>query len=261
MTKSEQMMIRDLQVHPVAQRRLIYSRVAELKKKMKPYGLGTFDVVCYPIAVDGKTSNGPWIVNGQTRYYACVELHMGEWVVDVKIHSWVHTDPEAHELFLLLNNSRPVRTYDRYRNELLALYPWAVAVEQIIRKRGFRTSSTVGDGNIVCVQSLQSVYEIDEDGSLLDDTLGLIVEAWGATTAAVEGRLVRGLAEVMHHYGAEVDRGTLLKKLSKYPGGASAIIGDARGLSHLRHGNVMKSVVEVIVNLYNSGRRNRLDPL
>jgi hypothetical protein len=63
-------------------------------------------------------------------------------------------------------------------------------------------------------------------------------------------------------YGGNIDRAALVKKLAKYPGGSSGLIGDARGLRQFRHASIVRCVAEQTVEVYNSGRRGgKLDPL
>ena len=48
----------------------------------------------------------------------------------------------------------------------------------------------------------------------------------------------------------------MIKKLAKYPGGASALLGDAKGIHERRHISVARCVAEQVIETYNSGRRS-----
>jgi hypothetical protein len=59
----------------------------------------------------------------------------------------------------------------------------------------------------------------------------------------------------MKHTG-RIDDAALIQKLAKYPGGAAALHGDAKGRVAYRRSNVSRCVTEIIEELYNSGRRS-----
>ena len=81
--------------------------------------------------------------------------------------------------------------------------------------------------------AIKKLYEKDE-GATLARTIDTLLQAWGSTAAAVEGKLVEGLGLVFGRFNGEVDQAALVKKLAKYPGGAHGLLGNAKGLRDLR---------------------------
>ena len=112
-----------------------------------------------------------------------------------------------------------------------------------------------------CVTALKKVYGFD-GGKALALTLETVVAAWGRTEAAVDGKIIEGVGLVHCHYNGAIDLAALSKKLAKYPGGASGLLGDAKGLRQFRHASLPRCVAETVIETYNVGRKTgRLAPL
>jgi hypothetical protein len=209
--------------------------------------------------IDGVT--GLWIVDGQHRYRVLMDHGFGEWIVEVKIHLDVKDDARASDLFIKLNSRASVQPFDKFKNARTAGYENAVRITRIAKDCGLEVARQAGDGKICCVSALTQAYAID-GGQTLIAALETLVAAWGRTAASVEGKLIEGVAAVYKTYKDGIDRPALVKKLGKYPGGATGLLGDAKGLRQYRHLSVGRCVAERIVEVYNSGRKvGRLDPL
>lgn len=255
----------DLKIHPVAQRRIV---PIQIKKRMANLDLDAIGVL-HGVKKDatGKTylphdvhaNDGViYIVDGQHRVLALVQHCFDEWKVDVEIHD-CDSDARAAELFLKLNARSTVSAFDTFHNEVVAGDDTAVGIIKVAKRYGVKVDRQSGDGHISCVSTLKNVYELDQ-GSTLSESLEILSVAYGKTAAAYEGKLLEGLSIIVHRNNGNVDKAALIKKLSKYPGGASGILGDAKGLKKIRRSSVGRCVAETIVEAYNSGRReiNRL---
>jgi hypothetical protein len=118
-----------------------------------------------------------------------------------------------------------------------------------------------GDAKVRCVMAMKRVYGFD-NGASLARTLDTLIAAWGRTEAAMDGKIVEGMGMVFKTYGDVIDHPALIKKLGKYAGGAAAVLGDARALKSHRSGPIARCVAEVMIDVYNSGRRSgKLDLL
>jgi hypothetical protein len=239
-----------LAIHPHAQRQLI---PATLKKRLADLdlgALGTFHVVEYSIKGERKQ----WVVDGQHRLRVLLDKGYGELVLDVVVHLDVTNDAGAHDLFLKLNNRASIAPFDTFANELGKGDSVAVGVARLADKYGIQIARGTGDGKITCVAALKRLFAHDE-GKALDITLGTVVTAWGTKAAALEGKLVEGIGLVFGKYNGTVDQAALVKKLSKYPGGASGVIGDAKGMMEYRRTSLARCVAERVIEAYNSGRK------
>jgi hypothetical protein len=255
-TKVVRLAANKLAVHPHAQRELIPGHLAKIRANLDLDAIGVFHAVEYEI--NGVTKI--WIVDGQHRWNVLMEEGLGEWVVEVSIHVDVKTDARASELFLRLNYRKPVVAYHRFINEARAQHPTALGVLRLTEERKLRIAAATDNGTLSCVVALARLYEVDE-GKTLAATLDTVIAAWGHVAAATEGKLIEGLGKVYTVYNGAIDRPALVKKLAKYPGGPSTLIGDARGLRQYRHVSVTRCIAERIIETYNSGRQNKLEPL
>jgi len=246
-----------LRTHPYAQRELLQHKLKQLKEDLDLDAIGVLHGVEY--AINGEYAI--WIIDGQHRWRALMDHGFGEWEVEVKIHTEVKDDARASELFLKLNNRAVVKAYDKYENARRAGHNNAVSIAKIATERSLRVDRQSADGHLCCITVLMNVWNFD-GGNTLILTLDTLLAAWGRTAAAVEGKLIEGLGTLYKTFNGTIDRPVLVKKLAKYPGGASGLIGDARGLRQFRHASVSRCVAERIIELYNVGRRNgKLDPL
>jgi len=243
---------RTLRVHPTAQRDgVVKAKVKKFERTMDLDALGTFHAVNYPI--NGETAL--WVIDGQHRLLALLNVGLGDWVVRVEIHVAVTTDARASDLFLKLNDRSIPNSDETFRNEVQARRPDASAINSIVLDHGLLVSKHARDGNVSCVVALKRVYAYDSGGAL-DAALGLLTSAWGHTAAAVEGKLVEGAGLVFARYGDSVDPNALSKKLAKYPGGPSAFRGHAKGRAEVTRMTVADAVAETVIELYDRGRRS-----
>lgn len=237
-----------LQPHPLAQREISPARIHKLTAKFDLDAVGTIHAVEYPVR--GKIAM--WIVDGQHRWRALMDLGLGEWEIDVKVHTSVRDDAQASALFLKLNDRLTVKPFDKFKNRLQAKDDEAVAVNDIVLKHGLRISATSADGTIVGISALLKAYRFD-DGESLDKTLGTTTAAWGKRP--YDAKVIEGMSMVFARYNGTVDQPVMVKKLAKYPGGAPGLIGDARGLMEFRKCSLARCIAERVIDNYNLGRR------
>lgn len=244
-----------LQPHPLAQRELVPSRLRKLIATLDLDAIGVLHAVEYPI----KGKSAIWIVDGQHRWRALMDHGMGEWMVEVKIHTDVTDDARASAIFLKLNDRSPVSPFDKFQNRLMAKDEDAVAINDIAIKHHMKISRTGGPGCLVGISCIEKTYKLD-GGDSLDKSLGIVNEAWGLRT--VEAKIIEGIGLLCARFNGAMDIPALTKKLSKYPGSATGLVGDARGLMEYRKVSLARCVAERVIEAYNTGRRDgRLDPL
>lgn len=240
-----------LAIHPYAQREHSNAHIKRIREHLDLDAIGTIHGVEYPI--NGKT--GPWVVDGQHRILALLEEGLGEWEVNVAIHVDVKNDARASELFLSLNQRLAVGPYDKFLNEVKAGHDVAVGIVDISKVFGLSISKNSADGMLACPASLKKAYKHD-GGRSLQRALAILTQAYGKKASALEGKLIEGMALVTVANNGNLDEPSLIKKLAKYPGGASALIGDAKGRMQFHRGSLVRSVAATVVDTYNSGRRS-----
>lgn len=247
----------DLRIHPLAQRQLVPSKLKKIKDSLDLDAIGVLHAVEYPI--EGVTAK--WIIDGQHRWKALIDHGLGEWEVEVKLHIDATDHARASELFLRLNDRSPVGPFAKFSNELTANHADAVGVRSIVHDFSLKITPTGDDGKICCVSAAKKLYQID-NGVTFRKALRTLIAAYGRTASAVEGKLLEGMGIVFKTYNGAIDEGALVKKLAKHPGGASGLIGDGKGVREFKKASLSRCIAEVIVSVYNSGRRaGKLDPL
>lgn len=246
-----------LRIHPSAQRDLVPSKLKRLIENLDLDALGVLQAI--ECSIDGV--HALWIIDGHHRVEALIARGLGEWPVDVLVHLDVQSPARASEVFLKLNDRVPVHPYDKFVNRVRAMDDIAVGVLKSVEDRRLTIDRSAGDGRLCCVNALMSLYSIDS-GVSLNKTLDTVISAWGRDAATLEGKLIFGIGLLYKTYDGSIDTPALVKKLSKYPGGASAVIGDAKGIMRHHKRTLPRCIAEIVIDAYNVGRRTgKLNPL
>ena len=241
----------ELAIHPKAQRAIVKSHLKYLTEKLDLDAIGTLHAVKYLIRGVEKL----WIVDGQHRLRALLDNGFGEWMVDVMLHTDVRDDVGANRLFLHLNTKKTPTSFEKFTAGERAKEEDAVGVTKSCAAHGLKIKPGTADGCVACVDKLRKIWRHDS-GRMLSLTLDVLRDAWGYVSASVEGVIIEGLARVLMQHTGKLDIAVLVQKLAKYPGGAGALHGDAKGRLTYRRSSVSRCVSEIIVETYNSGRRS-----
>lgn len=206
------------------------------------------------------------LVDGQHRRGALLDLDLGDWVVDCKVFSGLTEAAEA-ALFRAHNRSRRVNRVDDFLVGVTEEDPECVAIDAIVRRVGLRVARYKSDGTIACVKELGDVlrgFEPNGDeahAETLEAALVTLRDSWGLTSAAFEALLVSGVGRVFLRYNGGIDRAVMVDKLAKFPGGAPAFIGRAKGLAAMQVGtSARQAAAQLVVDVYNHRRRTNLLP-
>ena len=113
-TRIVQMEARELEIHPHAQRKINQAKLKEMRENFDLDAVGVIHAVQQ--MVKGKLHT--YVVDGQHRVKNLLALGLGEWLVEVVVHSDVTDDARAAQLFLELNNRASVSAYSKFQNEV-----------------------------------------------------------------------------------------------------------------------------------------------
>jgi hypothetical protein len=244
----------ELRIHPVAQREIVPSNLKRIVAHLDLDAIGVLQAVDYD-------TRGVLIIDGQHRLRALLEHDFGEWMVDVQVHLYIQNDKGACDLFLKLNRGATVSPYETFMKEFHAEYPEAIGAARLVQKHHLKIGKTNADATVTCVATLKRLFKIDH-GKTLDAVLGAILTAWGSKSAALEGKLIEGIGLVFSKYKDGLDKPALIKKLGKFPGGPTGLIGSARGLMQHQKLPLSRCVGDLVINSYNRGKSiGKLDPL
>ncbi len=250
----EEHMARTLIIDPQVQRELIPARIKTLSDSLDLDAIGV-------ITVSHRDNGKLVILDGQHRVRALLDAGMGDWEVLCHIYRGLTLQAEAR-LFRLLNNTRRSGAYDDYTKGVLQGDYECVAIDAIVHGAGLRVHNQATDGSITCVAALRAVHrsaEKTDTPGVLADTLRVVTEAWGHNHQAVEGHLIKGIGMFIHRHHGQIDKAVLIRKLAKFNGGASGLLGKARGLKEINGESVAACVATLVQQTYNRGRQTKLD--
>lgn len=252
--KLEWITVRDLHPWSRCQRPLDAKRAARIAADFDP------DLLGIPVVMvrDGAY----WILDGQHRIEALRLLGWSEQMVQCEVLDGI-TDARAAKLFGGRNDDVSLQALPRFTAAVVAGEADAVAVNEIVESVGLRVAIAHDDG-VAAVKALMGVYRPRSgkatNGDALRNTLEIIKASWGASRETMQAPLISGLGMVFTRHNGGVDKNVMRQKLARYPGGASGLIGDARGVRQVFGGSLPHAVATIAVSEYNKSKRTQRLP-
>lgn len=240
--------IDSLIIDPKLQRTLDRRRVKKIADDYDPEAVGVLTV--------SRRADGTYhIMDGQHRH-AAARL-VGVEKLMCRVFTGLSLAEEA-KLFRLLNTTAKPTNIDLFKIRVVEGDPVAVDVSRIVGKHGWDVELSNSRAAFAATAAAERVYR--QDPAALEKAVSTVTRAWGHGRESVDNRIVEGVGLFFVRYGNTVDIDELIDKLSRFPGGAGALIGRARGLQNIIGSKVAQSLAEVVVELYNKGRRTRALP-
>lgn len=246
----KQLPVQDLIVDPNVQRALDRSRASRIAEELDMHAIGV-------ITVSRRTNGSYHVVDGQHRVEALRLAGGDNEKVTCRIFDGLTIEGEA-KLFRLLNNTTKLQAIDKFRVRVVEGEPTAVDISQILAAHGWKVNLQSTAGYFSAVAAAERIYLRDRDA--FERTIVTVTRAWGHDAAAVDGRLVEGIGLVYARYGDALGDADLVEKLARYPGGPGHLLGNARGMKDLMRITLVVAVADIVVELYNKGRRTRAVP-
>lgn len=239
-----------------------HARVREIGTNFDPDAFGQLCVSEKGAIIDEKYPPDKHVAaDGQHRLLAITKI-MG-WDGSQKLPCIVDpnltTKGGLAKKFRLLNRRVAVRPVDDFKAALLGGVDWAVRINTVIQRFGFRVDATASSSVITAVHALRFLFDAGEE--VLSNAISTATTAWGRTTDAVQGDVLRGLGLMFRRYREQpIDKAALAEKLRKLPGGPSHLIGRARGSRDTHGSTVAHNIAAIVVVAYNKGRRTQKLP-
>ncbi len=238
--------VRDLQMHPIIQRKFHQRRAQELADTFDPDSIGEITV--------SKNDAGHFILDGQHRCKA-VELALGlDQLVPCRLYEGLTVEQEA-KLFLGLNNSKAIRALDIFKLALVARRPVETAIKTILDAHKLRVGETYSPGMVRCPAALIAIYSHYGEATL-QSALAVIGDAWGRLPDAYDGVILRAVARLLHAFSTAIDHRDLSRKLAR-SGGPSMMLGAARDHAKTMSITIDRAAAARMMNIYNKGRRDK----
>lgn len=252
---NENIPVAEIRIDPKYQRELVTRWVERLAANWDETKVG---LICVSARRDGLF----YVIDGQHRYEAA--LRNG--VQSLPAEIWYDlAEAEEAGMFVGRNETRGVRRIDKFMAAVVAGAPDQCNIKKIVEDTGWRINDMDEDGSIRAIASLERLYGVSDDPDkerrpdTLRRTLEVLHRAWGYNQDAAAGYLIDGLGRFLVRYDQELDFDKLIRKLSKYNGGPTALVGRSKELRSFIRTTVPNCVAELLVETYNVGlRTNKL---
>lgn len=217
-----------------------------VQEKFNPALVGT-------LIVSERKGGKKVIIDGQTRWTAMVELRLPD--VPCLIYEGLSKTDEARLFAELQTQRRGMRSYDRFRAELVAKQPRAMTLSKVATSYGFDLGVEETPTTLKAIAALEKTLKYGEEH--LQDVLAVVRDAWtreGKTDpVATSAAIINGLSHFLR-YQENIDLDRLVDRLSNVT--PSMLIHRA---SALREGGITGGgatvMAEAILGEY--GRRGR----
>lgn len=132
------------------------------------------------------------IVDGQTRW-AAMQEQPGLLKAPCLIYEGLSKKQEAQLFALLQTQRRGMRTYDRFRAQLVGGEPMAVGISKIAEDVGFELSAVETPRTLKSIAALERMWKLDPEH--LREILELVRDIWGVSEkTAVSAQILTGLS-------------------------------------------------------------------
>lgn len=195
--------LKDLRVHPEAQRDLNPRRVQKILDEFDPELLG------YPTC--SQRDGVVFVCDGQHRLEA-LRLWLGDGWESQQVQVQVYTDltlKEEANLFDRINDVLPVTTMQKFKVRLTAQQPEEVAINKIVQANGLRVGT--GSGHVACVATLRKIYKRDNGPTILGQALRMAYVSFG--NYGLTSYIVEAMALFAERYAGLFDEADVVRKL------------------------------------------------
>jgi hypothetical protein len=236
--------IGELHVHPVVQRRF---DPVHAKKILSDFDVEAFGQL--KVVKDGKQY---LVFDGQHRLWAAREYLGGEQRVPCEVHDHISVSRQA-ELFILGNRGKAPKAIDTFLMHVRAGHEIETGMSKLLGRHQLRVDYGATEGTLRAVLALRTIYTRYGE-AITDRTLGVLRCAWGLDPDAYAASFITGVGLLIHRFADRIEDKDLAVKMSKASGPAK-FIGGARDRAKTMHMTMARSMAEVLLNLYNKGRR------
>jgi hypothetical protein len=177
---------------------------------------------------------------------------------DDPIHAAVFeglTMQQEAKLFRLLNNTTKVGAMALFNVAVTEKQPQAIAIQAILDRHGL----VMNNGDFAAISTARKIVEV-HGVQALDWSLQVILTTWGKGKQTLDGRVLEALAMLYTRSHEIIDTESLTEKMTQVPQGLHGLLGKARTVRELKRGRIQVCLVEVLIGLYNSGKRKNLLP-
>jgi hypothetical protein len=160
----------------------------EVSEDFNPALVGT-------LIVSERRNGSKLIIDGQTRWEAMRARELPG--APCLIYTGLNKAQEAQLFADLQTRRRGMRTYDRFRAQLVAKDPTAVEISRIVEGRGFDLSAQETPDTLRAIAAIEYMHRVSPEH--LAEVLDIVREVWGVpqgkgTHEAVSSAILKGLS-------------------------------------------------------------------
>jgi uncharacterized protein DUF6551 len=228
----------DLSIDPRVQRPRDEVKLRKMVAEFDPSALGQ-------ITVSRRANNSLIILDGQHRWLLVRAVDYGE-PLEAKIFTGLKLEQEAR-LFRLLNNTTKASIMALFKVALSEGEPRALAVNDVVHQAGMTMSTNSFRAVGTALRIARRKGGIDALAWAID----VSQRAWGLDPSNVDGRVLDALSSLRLRHGMSISTNTLVDKLTKECASAGTLTGKAKAHQTVNAGQIVSSLAQVIVNIYN----------
>lgn len=154
------------------------------------------------LVVSERKNGSLWIIDGQTRWEAMKAQEWESYTDDAGrvhggapclIYEGLSKQQEAELFAALQTQRRGMRTYHRFRAQLVAKEPQAVGIAKVVQQAGFELGVQETPDTLQSIAALERAYKVAPEH--LAEVLTIIRNVWGADNRdAVAAQIITGLS-------------------------------------------------------------------
>jgi hypothetical protein len=236
-----------IQVDHQYQRPLNRDHVNRIIRQFDPMAIGSIDV--------SKRDDGSyWVVDGQHRLAALIEMGRGDRPIPCVIYTGLSVGEEA-DLFFMQSRNRRIHPIDLYKARRFAGDRVVMAISEVVEKHGFRITNEGRDGSVLQAPGLLEQIASNHGMKRLDEVLGLVAAIWFQDRVSVPAYLIGGINAILTRYPT-IDRERLVKVLRQQP--FDELAASAKSMRKFMYDKSHNIYGRAMAHTYNKGLRQKL---
>lgn len=240
--------VSDLRINPVAQREFSQTWADKLLSEFDPDKLQTPHV--------HKREDGSlYTVDGQHGSWAYGEFFGPDQKIEVHLYEGL-TEQEEADLFLSLNNKKPVGAMAKFKVGVTAGREIECDIDRIVRANGCTVSHNGADNAISAVGALTTIYN-RHGSATLGKTLRIIGDSFAES--GFERPVLLGVAMVLARY-PDADTLRLVKQLRGLRNGWKGVVHKTALIKAQMGCTQVEAAAAAVVEIYNAGRGGKKLP-
>lgn len=195
-----------------------------------------------------------YVIDGQHRVFA---LKLMGWD-DQEIQCWVYeglSEADEADLFLWHNNTKAVRSFDKFQIGVAAERPDETDIDRIVRSQGLKVAQGQA-GGVSATGALRKVYA--HGPNVLARTLRIIRDSYGDD--GMKGHVIEGLGLLAARHNGELNDDDAIRKLANARGGLGALNTKANTLRKQLGRPIPHCVAAAATEIINTGRGGKKLP-